>query len=524
MSQSIYARLARKYNPAVRAVSRRDVLKAALAASGGLLLSNCSGADHAGEPPVMENGRRVVVLGGGFAGLACAYELHSVGYNVVVVEARNRVGGRVLTFTDMVPGKHVEGGGELIGTNHPTWLSYGAKFHLELKTIPDDDALESPIMIGGRKLEKEETEKLYKEMDTAFATLNEAARNVDALEPWKTANAESLDARSMGDWFAGIEASHNAKRAIRAEIESNEGVPLERQSYLAFLTMVKAGGVEKYWTDSETVRCMNGNQALAFKLAQKLGDRVRLGEPVVSVTVGDQHVMVTTANGNRFTADDVVLTLPPSTWSDLHISPPLPAELHPQMGPAVKYLSAVKRPFWKDSGLAPDSLTDGDIAMTWDGTAGQAGGGNLLVGFSGGPAADHLRSMVPADREAYCRSFLDRIYPQFQENVGNVRFMNWPSDQWTRAGYTFFAPRQVTTLGPTLQSGVGRLHFAGEYASLGFPGYMEGALSTGVAVARRIAARDKTALSYGVRRATRWTSTPERVAAVNSNRAASASF
>ena len=107
MSQSMYARLARQYNPAVRAVSRRDVLKAALAASGGVLLSNCGGS-HTEQPSAM-NGRRVVVLGGGFAGLACAYELKSVGYDVVVLEARNRVGGRVLTFRDMVPGKHVEG-------------------------------------------------------------------------------------------------------------------------------------------------------------------------------------------------------------------------------------------------------------------------------------------------------------------------------------------------------------------------------------------------------------------------------
>ncbi len=75
------------------------------------------------------------------------------------------------------------------------------------------------------------------------------------------------------------------------------------------------------------------------------------------------------------------------------------------------------------------------------------------MGFSGGPAADHLRERMPADREAYCRSFLDRMYPHFQENVGNVRFMNWPERiRGTKgAGYTFFAPRQVTTLWPVLR-------------------------------------------------------------------------
>ncbi|MGN6369830.1 MAG: flavin monoamine oxidase family protein [Phycisphaerae bacterium] len=491
MAQSIYGRLAWRYDPKLRGISRRELLTGALAASGGLLLSNCSAGNSGEAFSIRENGRRVVVIGAGFAGLACAYELRSVGYQVVVLEARNRVGGRVLTFTDMVAGKHVEGGGELIGTNHPTWMSYGAKFRLDLKAIPEDESLAAPVVIGGRRLETEETEKLYKEMDAAFGTLNEAARGVNAIEPWKTPQAESLDARSMGDWFAGLDVSHVAKRAIRAELESNEGVPLERQSSLAFLTMVKAGGVEKYWTDSETVRCLSGNQTLAMKLARSLGGSVQMGEAVVSVVMGDQEVMVSTASGRRYVAEDVVLTIPPSMWGEVRFTPPLPAEMRPQMGAAVKYLSAVKGPFWKAAGLAPDGLTDGDVAMTWDGTAGQAGPGNLLMGFSGGPAADHLRERMPADREAYCRSFLDRVFPHYQENVGGVRFMNWPSDAWTKAGYSFLAPRQVTGIGRMLREGIGRMHFAGEYASLGFPGYMEGALGTGVGVARGIAARDR---------------------------------
>jgi monoamine oxidase len=491
MAHSIYARLARQFNPAVAAVSRRDLLKGALAASGGALLSNCARFTPNGEMGNVGANRRVVVIGAGFAGLACAYELKSVGYDVVVLESRNRVSGRVLTFSDMVRGKHVEGGGELIGTNHPTWISYAAKFGLTLKEIPEDNSVTAPIVIGGRVLQKEETAKLYKEMDTAFATLNADARGVDADEPWKTPNAEALDARSMGDWFAGIEASHDTKRAIRAEIEANEGAPLEKLSYLAFLAMVKGGGVEKYWTDSETVRCMDGNQTLALKLAEQLGKRVHLGTPVVSIVAGDERVVVTTENAERFIAEEVVLTVPPSTWSKIRISPPLPAGLNPQMGPAVKYLAGVKKAFWRDSGLAADGLTDGDLAMTWDGTEGQTGGEErLLIGFSGGPAAEHLRTRPPADRETYCRNYLEQIFPHFTDNVQSVRFMNWPSDPWTNAGYTFFAPRQVMTIGPALRAGVGRLHFAGEYASLPFPGYMEGALSTGVAVARRLAKRD----------------------------------
>jgi monoamine oxidase len=83
----------------------------------------------------------------GFSGLACAYELLSAGYEVVVLDARNRVGGRVLSFNDMVAGKVVEGGGELIGSNHPTWVSYAKKFGLSFNDVTESETLEAPVIL-----------------------------------------------------------------------------------------------------------------------------------------------------------------------------------------------------------------------------------------------------------------------------------------------------------------------------------------------------------------------------------------
>src|SRR5689334_20308046 len=108
MSRSLYARLHRQFGHRIDASTRREFLKATLLASAGLLISR--NPLFAQERP-KRNGIRVAVVGAGFAGLACAYELMSAGYDVTVVEARDRVSGRVLTFTDFVPGKYVEGGG-----------------------------------------------------------------------------------------------------------------------------------------------------------------------------------------------------------------------------------------------------------------------------------------------------------------------------------------------------------------------------------------------------------------------------
>src|SRR5215510_7597074 len=121
MSNSLYRCLLRRYRPC-KHTGRREFFRLTLAASAGVLLSCAPGAQRGGR--AKPNGRRVIVVGAGLAGLACGHELHSAGYAVTVIEARNRVGGRVLTLRGLVPGKTVEGGGELIGANHPTWIAY----------------------------------------------------------------------------------------------------------------------------------------------------------------------------------------------------------------------------------------------------------------------------------------------------------------------------------------------------------------------------------------------------------------
>jgi monoamine oxidase len=437
--------------------------------------------------------RSVVIIGAGFSGLACAFELKSAGYDVTVVEARGRTGGRVLSFDEFVPGKNVEGGGELIGSNHPTWVAYAEKFGLEFLDVTEDEDLQSPLYLLGQKVGDVEAEELYEEMDAAFELMNEDAEPIDAVEPWKSPNADALDQKTTADWTRKLSKTDVASRAIAAQLWADNGAPLERQSYLGMLAQVKGGGLEKYWTDSEVYRCKGGNQQLATKLADAIGkDHLILGLPVTSVQTTDSKAIVTCKDRRTVEADDVVLAIAPTVWHKIQFSPELPSALKVQMGTNVKYLCSVQGRFWKESNLSPDSMTDGDISMTWDGTDNQLEGpGAALVAFSGGPAADACRRYPNAlERDkAYVRE-LERIYPGFAANFVRSIFMDWPSDIWTLAGYSFPAPGQVTTVGPIIHKGIGRLHFAGEHASPAFVGYMEGALNSGASLARRIAERD----------------------------------
>ena len=145
MARSLYGRLTRRYRPQPTVLDRREFLKITLAASAGLLLSSGAGFARISAASNVGRGRKVIVIGAGFGGLACAHELLSAGYEVVVLEARDRIGGRVLSFSDMAPGKIVEGGGELIGSNHPTWVAYAKQFGLRFNDVTQNQELQAPI-------------------------------------------------------------------------------------------------------------------------------------------------------------------------------------------------------------------------------------------------------------------------------------------------------------------------------------------------------------------------------------------
>ncbi len=480
---NLYAQLQRKYGKPT-GITRREMMQRSMAAAAGLLIS-----DRFVARPRAAAGR-VVVIGGGFSGLAAAYELSRAGYDVTVAEARNRVGGRVISFSDLVAGKNVEGGGELIGSNHPAWVGYAKQFKLEFLDVSEED-LDFPVVLNGKRLTGDQSGKLWEEMEAVFNTIVADAAKVDADEPWKAANAEALDRRTLASWIDATTASPLGKEGLRTMMTADNGVVTEWQSYLANLAMIKGGGLEKYWTESEVYRCKGGNQQLARRFVTAIGaERVLLRTIVRSIAMTDRGGRVTLASGKVLEADHVLLTAPPPVWNKIAIDPALPPGLVPQMGTNVKFLMALKAPFWRRAELAPDLLSDGPISMTWHGTDGQPGPGEAMVAFSGGPAADQCREWTSTQRNENYLAELQKVYRAIRPNYVRSRFMDWPSDPWVKASYSFPAPGQVVTQGPTFRQGIGRLQFAGEYCSYAFMGYMEGALNSGAAAARRIATRD----------------------------------
>ncbi|MDX2146094.1 MAG: NAD(P)/FAD-dependent oxidoreductase [Planctomycetota bacterium] len=501
MSRSLFAVLNARYGPKVDPAERRRFLAASVATGMGLLLSGRTRA-FAGLGATGWNGaalgaKRVVVIGAGFAGLACAHELQAAGYDVSVVEATPRVGGRVFSFnkelgTEWIAGRNIEGGGELVGINHPTWQAYAKKFNLEFLPVTELEDAEFPIVLNGQKLTPDESASLYEELDAALGGLNELAAPVVEDAPWETPDAKSLDARPLSHWIDQLEVSKNCKAAIFAQMAGDNGQSCDKQSLLGNLAQIKGGQLEKYWTDSETDRCKGGNQLLAVRLAETLRDRITTKLPARAIEIKGSMVVVTCADGRTLECDDVVVATPPSVWNKIDFKPGLPSALTPQMGVNVKHFSHVKSRFWKENKIDPTCLADGEITWTWDGTDAQEGDSPAcLTCFSGGPAAERARARRGDEQRKAYGTFLESVYKGYTDNLVETRFMDWPGFDWTKAGYSFPAPGQVTSVGPMLAKGLGgRIHFAGEHACYKFVGYMEGALNSGASVAKRLAIRD----------------------------------
>jgi monoamine oxidase len=472
-----------QFRPTV--MTRRQLLRMGLAAGVGLLSNQSFGGNFQKQRP------RILIVGAGFAGLACAFELVAAGYEVQVLEARKRVGGRVQSLRELIPGKNVEGGAELLGSNHPHVLAYAAKFGFEFLDVSEPEGI-PPIILSGKRLTGPEIAQASSEIDAVLTLMTNDARAVVLEQPWMTPDAKRLDQLSTAAWIKHLEISPVAKALMTVQFTGNNGVATDRQSYLGNLAQVCGGGLEKYWTETEVYRLKGGNQQYAERMANELGPvRVQLNCPVREILAKDSGMIAVDGEGRRYEVDDVVLAVPPSAWGGIKFDPALPKTLDPQMGMNVKYLSVVKERFWQAANLPPQATTDQDISQVWEGTDGQGtGGAAALVAFSGGPPAEVIHKRPVAERQpAYLKS-LEELFPGFGEQFVKGQFMDWIGDPWTQAGYSFPAPGQVTTIGPALRAGIGHLHFIGEHTCYEFVGYMEGALKSGASLAKRFAARD----------------------------------
>ncbi|HTB32475.1 MAG TPA: FAD-dependent oxidoreductase, partial [Bacteroidia bacterium] len=243
-------------------------------------------------------------------------------------------------------------------------------------------------------------------------------------------------------------------------------------------------------------RCENGNQSLADELARRIlenkNNRILLNNPVKKIKIksgGGGGVEVwDTWSQEAHKADYLILAIPPTTWDNIDISPNIPMKDYGiQMGTAVKYLSKVRNRFWIKAQLAPSGAGD-NVGMFWEGTDNQTLNGEQAIELSVFAGAQNaLDALNSSSVSGFYTSELGKIYRDYSTNVYSARFEAWPKRKWTKAGYSFPKMGQVLTISKNLSEPFHeRLYFAGEHTCTAFFGYMEGALQSGMRVAKKL--------------------------------------
>ena len=229
-----------------------------------------------------------------------------------------------------------------------------------------------------------------------------------------------------------------------------------------------------------------------------------MNAPVKSISKVGGKVFVKVKRGGKLQpkeATDVILAIPPSVWHTISFperfkgqktDPPVKLKKPPQMGWNVKYLMRFKKRFWEDFSSSPTLTEDGPVDITWETTEAIKDPDHTMVAFSGAEDAKACVDWPSKRRQARYMKTLRTVYPGIDERLVKDKFMNWPKEKWTQASYYFPRLHEVTKWGPFWKAGYNDwLHFAGEHTSYAFMGYMEGALTSGYRLARRIAVDDE---------------------------------
>jgi monoamine oxidase len=439
----------------------------------------------------------VVVVGAGLAGLAAARDLIDRDVSVIVLEARDRVGGRVVNVTAS-DGTPLELGGQWVGPTQDRVLALADDLGHELFPTYDDG---DNVVVYRDRLRRYRgaipklPAPVLADIGQAQLRLDRMAKAVPLDEPWQAARAERWDGETFETWLRRHVRTRGAREMLRLAVRAVFAAEAADLSLLHFLFYSHSGGFLDRLLGvrggAQESRIVGGSQVLATGLADRLGV-VRRDAPVRRVAQDDDGVTVD-GDGVSVRARRAVIAVPPALAGRIDYEPALPGwrdQLTQKlpMGSVIKCMAIYPEPFWRADGLTGQSTCDvGPVQLTFDNTPPSGRPGVLLAFVEGGHARELGRRPARERRDAVVAGLV-RAFGRAAADPSEFLELDWAAEPFSRGCYgAHLAPGVLTQFGTGLREPCGRIHWAGTETATVWAGYMDGAVRSGERVAVEVA-------------------------------------
>ena len=443
----------------------------------------------------------MIVVGAGMAGLAAARILRGQGKKIVVLEARDRVGGRVKA--GKLAGHTIDLGGMWVGPTQTRLLDLLREYHIA--TMPQYLAGKGIVEIAGKRVTPQGEDfgfdpKAQAEFDRVLALLDKLVATIPPDAPWTAPRAEEWDDLTLEEWHRENVHNDDVLRFLTSEARVNFTAEPWQLSFLYFLFYLRSGDgftmLASYNNGAQMYIVPESMHQVAAAIGKELHGSLVLGAPVSAISQDARGVRVVSDQGT-WQADHVVVALPLPLSSRIRYQPALPGDrdaLSQQMpmGSIIKLWIAYEQPFWRDHGMNGLLFTDTPPCSAISEATPPSGSPGFLVGFMDGRRALKWSGRPMEERK---KLFIDRIVNYFgPEGAKPIDYIDqdWPADPWSRGCYgPSMGPGVLTTLGPALRTNFGRVHWAGTETSPIWTGYIEGAIRSGERAATEVLASYK---------------------------------
>jgi monoamine oxidase len=437
----------------------------------------------------------VCVVGAGFAGLVAGRNVRRAGRSVVVLEARDRVGGR--SFSRHFDGVPVELGGTWIGAGQDRVYALAAEYGKT--THPTLEVGDKLFVAGGEthryRKSVAEVARGAAEMAEALKMLDEMAKELPQDAPWDAPRAAEWDRITTADWLAGLAIDPEAIAQLDSWLMTLFTSDLCEVSLLQTLQLINSAGSMRILLATrggyQQDHVDTGTQSIALAVAEELGDSVRCGVRVRGITQDSNGVTVM-ADELALTCARVVVAIPLALASSLSYGPALPLQrefLHQRAlgGSVCKVVAVYDAPFWREDELSGESFSfDSEVILTMDASPIDDRAGVMMC-FIVGPAANRFGMREPEERRAsVIQSLAARFGPMAADPV-EVFEQDWSKEEFSRGAYmAHFPPGALTQYGPALREPWGRVHWAGSETSAVRLGTIDGAIRSGERAAQEV--------------------------------------